>query len=77
MLIFSKCFREYICHIVVRLYVGVVDYLSSMQILTVVIANVDVFSSSFDDSRGDKGESTLIDAVDWQWWNVFAVNVFL
>jgi len=30
-----------------------------MQILTVVIANVDVFSSSFDDSRGDKGESTL------------------
>jgi len=68
MLIFSKCCREYICHIVVCVYVGVVDFSSSMQILTVVIANVDVFSSSFDDSRGDKGESTLIVTVDWQRW---------
>jgi len=66
MLIFSKCFREYISHIFVCVYVGVVDYSSSMQISTVVIANVDVFSSSFDDSHGDKGESTLIVAVDWQ-----------
>jgi len=49
-------------------YVGVVDYSSSMQISTVVIANVDVFSLSFDDSRGDKGESTLIVAIDWQRW---------
>jgi len=66
--IFSKCFREYICYIFVCVYVGVVDYSSSMQISTVVIANVDVFSSSFDDSRGDKSESTLIVAVEWQWW---------
>jgi len=49
-------------------YVGVVDYSSSMQISTVVIANVDVFSSSFDDACGDKGESTLIVAGDWQRW---------
>ena len=68
MLIFSKCFREYICHIFVCVYVGVVDYSSSVQISTVVIANVDVFSSSFDDSRGDQSESTLIVAVDWQQW---------
>ena len=37
-----------------------------MQILIVVIAKIDVFSWSFDDSRGVKGESTLIVAVDWQ-----------
>jgi hypothetical protein len=47
-------------------YVGVVDYSSFMQISTVVIANVDVCSSSFDDSHSDKCESTLIIAVDWQ-----------
>jgi len=68
MLIFSKCLRQYICHIVVCVYVRVVDYLLCIQILTVVIANIDVFSSSFDDFRGDNGESTLIVAVDWQWW---------
>jgi len=64
MLIFSKCFHWYILHIFVCVYVGVVDYSSSMQILTVVIANVDVLSSSFDDSRGDKSENILIVAVD-------------
>ena len=69
MLIFRKCFREYICHIFVRVYVGVVDYSVFVQISTVVIANVDVLSSSFDDSCGDKCESTrLIVTVDWQWW---------
>ena len=50
------------------MHVGVVDYLPSMQISTVVIANVNTFSSSFDDSCGDKSESTLIVAVDWQRW---------
>ena len=50
------------------MHVGVVDYSSSMQISTVVIANVDMLSSSFDDSHGDKSESTLIVAVDWQRW---------
>ena len=68
MLIFSKCFCEYICHIFIHVYVGVVDHSAFVQILTVVIANIDVLSSSFDDSRGDKGESTLIVAVDWQRW---------
>jgi hypothetical protein len=77
MLIFSTDFREYIGHILVSVYREVVDYSSFSPTSTVVIGNIDVFSSSFDDSRGDKGESTLIDAVDWQWWNVFAVNVFL
>jgi len=48
--------------------IGVVDYSSSMQISTVVIANVNVFSSSFDDCHGDYGESTLIVTVDWQRW---------
>ena len=68
MLMFSKCFRGYICHIFVFLYVGVVDYLSFMEILTVMIAKVDFLSSSFDDSHGDKSESTQVVAVDWQWW---------
>jgi hypothetical protein len=53
MLILCKCFREYICHIFVRVYVGVVDYSAFAQILTVVITNVDVLSSSFDYSHGD------------------------
>jgi hypothetical protein len=68
MLIFSKCFHEYMCHIFVCVYVGVVDYLLSMQISTVVIANDDVFSSSLDDFLVDKSESTLIVTVDWQRW---------
>ena len=50
------------------MYVGVVDYSSFMQISTVVIANVDVFSSSIDDSHSDNSESSLIVTVDWQWW---------
>jgi len=58
-------------------YVGVVDYSSFMQISPVVIANVDVSSSSFDDPRGDKAECTLFDAVDWHRWKVFAMNLFL
>jgi hypothetical protein len=53
MFIFCKCLREYICHIFVRVYVGVVDYSAFVQISTVVIANVDVFSSSLDHSRVD------------------------
>jgi len=48
-----------------------------MQILTVVIANVYMLSSSFDDSHGDKSESTLIVEVDCQRWLVFLVNILL
>jgi len=68
MRIFSRCFREYICHIFDFLYVGVVDNSLSMQISTVVIPNFDVFSLSFDDSHGDKCESTLTVTADWQRW---------
>jgi len=46
MLILSKCFREYICHIFVRVYVGVVDYVAFVKISTIVITNVDVLSAS-------------------------------
>jgi len=53
MLIYRKRFREYICHIFVRVYVGVVDYSVFVQISTVVIAKVNVLSLGFDDSRGD------------------------
>jgi len=49
-------------------HIGVVDYSMSMQISTVGIANIDMLSSSFDDSLGDKSESTLIVLVDWQRW---------
>jgi len=79
MRMFSRCFREYICHIFVCVFIGVVDYLACIQISTVVIANFDVISSSCDDSRGDMGESTLIAAVDWQWWRVIlrTVNILL
>jgi len=65
MLLICKCFREYIGHIFNCVYIEVVDN-SSMQISTVVIVNVDVCSSSVDNSRGDKGESILIVEVDWQ-----------
>jgi len=77
MRIFSKGFCEYICQIFLSVYVGVVDYLSFMQSLTVVIANVDVLRSSLDDSRGDKSESTLVVAVEWQQWSVIVMNVVL
>ena len=77
MLVFSKCFPEYICHIFVCVYIRVVDYTSFMQISTVVIANVDVLSSSFDDSHADESESTPIIEVDWQRWWVLVVNVVL
>jgi hypothetical protein len=65
MLIASKCFREYISHILVFVYVRVIDNWLSLQISIVVIANIDVYCLSVDDSRGDTGESTLIVSVDW------------
>jgi len=66
MLSISNYFLDQICHIFVCVYVGVVDYSSFMQISTDVIANVNVFCSSFDDSLGDEGDRTLIVTVDWQ-----------
>ena len=68
MLIFCKCFCEYICNIVGCVYVEVVDYLSSQKISTVVIANIDMFSLSLDDSCGNTSKSSLIVTVDWQQW---------
>ena len=68
MRILSKCFREYICHIFVCVNVGLVDNLTFVQISTIMIANVDVLSSSFDNSFGDKSESSRIVTVDWQRW---------
>jgi hypothetical protein len=68
MLILSKRLCEYICHIFVRVYVGVVDYSSFVQISTIVLTNVDVLGASLYDSRGDESESSLIVAVDWQRW---------
>jgi len=68
MRIFSKCFREFIYNIFVYVYIRVDDNSLSMQISTVVIAKVEVLSSSSDDSHGDNSESTMVVAVDWQWW---------
>jgi hypothetical protein len=68
MLIFLKGFHEYIHHIFIPVKVGVVNYLAFMQISTVVIANVDVLSSSFDAFRGNQSQITLIVAVDWEQW---------
>ena len=68
MLILLKGFRQYIHHIFIHVYVGVVNYLVFVQISTVVIANVNLLSSSFDASHGNQSESTLTVAVDWQWW---------
>jgi len=65
MLIFRKSFREDIWHILMSVNIAVVNYLSCMQILTVEIANIVVFSLSLDDPCGDKSECTLIIAVDW------------
>jgi len=68
MRIFRKCFCEYICDIIGCVYVEVVHYLSSMRISTVVIANIELLSSSLDDSGGNTTKSTLIVIVDWQQW---------
>lgn len=51
--IVRMCSCEYISNIFVSVYMGVVDYLFSIQISTVVLANIDVLSKSFDDSHGD------------------------
>jgi hypothetical protein len=48
-----------------------------LQISTNVITHIDVLGAIPDDFRGDQSESSLTDAVDWQWWYVFAVNVCL
>jgi hypothetical protein len=68
MLILSMCLWEYICHIFVRVYVGVLDGLAFMQISTTVVTLVDVLSASLYDSHGNESESSLIVAVDWQRW---------
>jgi hypothetical protein len=68
MLILSKRLCEYICHIFVRVYVGVVDYLVFVQISTIVVTNVNVLGGSLYDSRGYESESSLIVAFDWQRW---------
>ena len=48
--------------------VGGVDNSAFVQISTIMIANVDVLSLSFDNSFGDKCENSLINTVDWQRW---------
>jgi hypothetical protein len=68
MLILSKCLCEYICHIFVCVYVGVVDYLAFVPISTIVITDVNVLGASLYESRGDESESSLTIAVDWQRW---------
>jgi hypothetical protein len=68
MLILSKCLCEYICHMFVLVYEGVVDYLACVQISTIVVTNVDVLGSRLYDSHGDESESSLIVAFDWQRW---------
>jgi hypothetical protein len=64
----TKCFREYVRHIFICVFLGVVDYSSFMQISSVVIANVHVLSFSFQHSCGDKNERILVFAVDCQRW---------
>jgi len=66
MLILCKCLCEYICHIFVCVYVGVVEYSVFGQISTIVVTNVDVLLARLYDSRGDESESSLNVAVDWQ-----------
>jgi hypothetical protein len=68
MRILRQSLGEYVCHILVRVQVEVVDYSLPMQILTDVIGNINMLSVIFDDSRGDNSESTLIVAVYWLWW---------
>jgi hypothetical protein len=68
MLMLSKCLCEYICHRLVRVCVGVVDYSAFVQISTIVVTNVNVVGASHYDSHGAGSESSLIVAVDWQRW---------
>jgi len=68
MFILTKCLWEYMSHIFFHVYIGVVDYLASVQIQTIVVTTVDVVGESLNDSGGDDSESSLIVAVDWEWW---------
>jgi hypothetical protein len=56
--------RENIGRIVGCVYVGVVDYLASMEISTVLVAQVDMFRSGLDHSGGEMCESSMIVTVD-------------
>jgi hypothetical protein len=64
MLSFGQGLGEYVCHIVIRMYVGVADYLAIVEISTVVVTNVDMLGSSFDDSSSDVSEIALVVAVN-------------
>ena len=64
MLLVGERLRENIGHIVVRVYVGVVYDFASMEISTIMVADINVLHSGLDHSGCDICECTLIVTVD-------------
>jgi len=49
------------------MHVGVVNYLAGMEVLTIVIANIDMLHASFYDSSCDVTKCALIVAINREW----------
>jgi len=64
-LLIGERLRENIGDIVIGVYVGVVYHFASMQIMTIMVAHIDVLRSGLDHSGCDMCEGTLIVTVDW------------
>ena len=75
MLILCQGLGWYVCHILVRVHVGVVNYLVGMEILTIVIANVNMLCVSFYDPTYDRTKCAPIVAVDRERRCIFAVYI--
>ena len=57
------------------MHVGVVNYLAGMEVLTRVIANIDMLRGSFYASSCDVTKCALIVAIDQERWCVFAMYI--
>ena len=73
MLILRQGLGLYVCHILVRVHVEVVNYLAGVEISTIVIANVDMLCVSLYDPSCDMTKCALIVAIDRERRCVFAV----
>ena len=49
------------------MYIGVFNYLVGMEILTIIIANIDILRASCDDSSCEMTKGVLIVTIDREW----------
>jgi len=74
-LILRQGLGSYVCHVLVCVHVGVVNYLAGMEISTIVIANVDMLCASLSDPSCDMTKCALIVTIDRERRCVFAVYI--